>query len=301
MPSQPAVKALLITNPNSRQGAVDELQEGVNRLHDAGFDVEQVQSNSPSESRQAVESRSQKIDLVILAGGDGTISSMAETLLRCKLAFAVLPMGTANDLARSLGVAGSLDEAFNAIISNHRQRIDIGAVDGHYFFNTAQIGLGVKVAEELTDDVKKRWGVFSYLKALFAALARSGRFTVRVNVDGRSYRMKSMHLAVGNGRFYGGGNIICEDAYIDDGLLSLYSLKPQKAWKLLFLAPLLRMGSQQRARRIFTATGRQIDIRTTHPMAIYADGEPISQTPARFEVHPAALEAIMTPQPHPPS
>jgi len=188
-----------------------------------------------------------------------------------------------------------MDDAFSAIIANHRQRIELGTVDGHYFFNAAQIGLGVKVAEKLTDDVKKRWGVFSYLKALFAALTRSNQFTVSIRVDGRSYRMKSMHLAVGNGRYYGGGNVIGEDACINDGQLSLYSLKPQRVWKLLLLAPLLRTGGQRRARRIFTATGRQVEIVTKHRMAIYADGEPVSRTPARFEIHPATLEAIIAP------
>ena len=153
----------------------------------------------------------------------------------------------------------------------------------------------MKVTEELTDEVKKRWGVFSYLKALFAALARSDRFSVNVKVDGHSHWMKSMHLAVGNGRFYGGGNVICEDAYVDDGQLSVYSLKPQKVWELLLLAPLLRTGSQQRNRRIFTARGREIEVWTRRPMAIYADGEPVSDTPARFRICPAALEAIMAP------
>ncbi len=277
MPPQPSVKALLIVNPHSRQGAEATLQEGMKRLREAGIEVEQLESTSPDESRKSVKSRSQEINLVILAGGDGTISSMAETLLNCKLAFAVLPMGTANDLARSLGVAGSVDEAFNAIIANHRQRIDLGCLDGHYFFNAAQIGLGVKVAEELTDDVKKRWGVFSYLRALFAALARSGRFGVVIKVDG--------------------GNVISRDAYINDGLLSIYSLKPQKVWKLLLLAPLLRTGSQRRNRRIFTARGREIEVWTRRPMAIYADGEPVSHTPARFKICPAALEAITAPAP----
>ncbi len=297
MPPQPSVKALLIVNPNSRQGAEAELQEGVKRLRDAGIEVEQLASSSPSESHKALESRRHQVDLVIVGGGDGTISAMAETLLNCKLAFAVLPLGTANDLARSLGVANSVEEAFSAIIANHRQRIDLGCLDGHYFFNAAQIGLGVKVTEELTAEVKKRWGVFSYLKAVFAALARSDRFTVSIKVDGHGYRMKSMHLAVGNGRFYGGGNVICEDAYINDGLLSLYSLKPQKVWKLLLLAPLLRAGSQQRNRRIFTARGHKIEVWTKRPKAIHADGEPVSHTPARFEICPAALEAVMAPPP----
>lgn len=287
------MKALLIINPNSRQGAEASLEEGVGRLREAGIAVEELTCASADESRKAVEDRQRDIDLVILGGGDGTISSMAETLLDSKLTLAVLPLGTANDLARSLGVADSLEDAFDAIIANHCQRIDLGSLDGHYFFNAAHIGLGVQVTEELTDDIKKRWGVFSYLKALFAALARSDRFGVVVKVDDHSYRMKSMHLAVGNGRYYGGGNVICEDAYINDGLLSVYSLKPQKIWKLLLLAPLLRTGSQQRDRRIFTARGREIEVWTRRPMAIHADGEPVSHTPARFKIHPGAVKVIV--------
>lgn len=72
MPPQPSVKALLIVNPNSRQGAEEKLQEGMERLREAGIEVEQLDSGSPSESHQALQSRSQEIDLVILAGGDKT-------------------------------------------------------------------------------------------------------------------------------------------------------------------------------------------------------------------------------------
>jgi diacylglycerol kinase (ATP) len=290
---QSSTKALLIINPNSRQGAETSLEEGIERLRDTGIEVEVVTSQSPGESRKAIQDRRTEVDLVILGGGDGTISSMAETLMECKLTLAVLPLGTANDLARTLGVADSLEDAFSAIIANHRQRIDLGQLNGHYFFNVAHIGLGVKVTEELTDEIKKRWGVFSYLKALFAALAQSDQFAVKMTVDGRSQRMRSIHLAVGNGRFYGGGNVIHKDARIDNGQLSVYSLKPQKLWRLLLLAPLLRSGSHHWHRRIFTATGREIEVRTKRPMAIHADGEPVCSTPARFEILPKAVETIV--------
>lgn len=295
MAPQTSVRALLLLNPNSRQGTEARLQVGVQRLREAGIEVEQLESISPEASRRAVEDRCREIDLVILGGGDGTISAMAATLVNCQLAFAVLPLGTANDLARSLGVADSLGQAFDAIIANHRRRIDLGCLNGHYFFNAAQIGLGPKVTEELTDEVKKRWGVLGYLKALFAALSRSDRFRADITVDGRHHRVNSMHLAVGNGRFYGGGNVISQDAYIDDGLLSLYSLQPQTLWTLLLLAPLLRTGSQQQHRRIFTAQGGVIDINTRRRMAVHADGEPSSHTPARIQICPGALVAIMGP------
>lgn len=295
MAPQPSSKALFIINPGSRQGLDAELEEGLGRLFKAGIKVEQWVSTSPSASCDAVESRKNDIDLVIIGGGDGTINSMAKTLYDCQLTLAILPLGTANDLARSLGVATSLEDAFSAIINNHRERIDLGCLNNHFFFNAAHIGLGVKVTNELSHETKQHWGVFGYLKALFTALARPDQFTVQLTMNGLSQRMRSMHLAVGNGRYYGGGNIVSEDAYINDGQLSLYSLQPQPFWKLLLLAPVLRGGRQRRDQRVFTATAREIKVRTHRKMAIHADGEPISHTPAYFKTYPAALEAIIAP------
>lgn len=293
MAPQPSSKALLIINPGSRLGSEAALDEGLDRLLIAGIQVEQLVSTSPAESCDAVNNCRNKIDLVIIGGGDGTISSMAKILYECQLPMAILPLGTANDLARSLGVATSLEDAFSAIINNQRQRIDLGCVNGHFFFNVAHMGLGVKVTEELSYEIKQQWGVFGYLKALFTALAHPDQFTGKVTMNGRSRRIRSMHLAVGNGRYYGGGNIVSEETYINDGHLSLYSLKPQSFWRLLLLAPFLRGGRQQGKQRVFTASAREINIRTHHKMAIHADGEPISHTPACFESYPAALEAII--------
>lgn len=293
MSSSQTVRALLIVNPKSRQGAEAALDDGIERLHQAGFDVEKLVSQSPEESRQAVLDRCAELDLVIMGGGDGTISSMAQVLCECKLALAVLPLGTANDLARSLSLPETLEEVFEVIAANHRRRIDLGIVNGRYFFNVANLGLGVTVSEELTDQVKKQWGVFSYLKAFFAALARIRQFKIRLTVDGEHKRLRSIHMAVGNGHYYGGGNVLRDCNEIDDGLLSLYSLRPQKVWELLTLAPLLREGQYDLDKRVFTAQGRDIRIETRPSgMAIHADGEPVTRTPAHFQVLPGALEVV---------
>jgi YegS/Rv2252/BmrU family lipid kinase len=286
--------ALLIINPNARQGAQAELDEGLERLAQAGITVERVASQSPEQSCQAVRERQNEVDLVIMGGGDGTISSMAATLYECELPLAVLPLGTANDLARSLGLTGELEQAFDTIIAGRRRRIDLGLVNNHYFFNVAHLGLGVKVTQELTDEVKKQWGVLSYLKAFFAALARVKQFKAHLVADGVRYRQRSIQMAVGNGRYYGGGNVIDEATRIDDGKLSLYSLRPQTVWELLTLAPLLRDGRQRYNKRVFHIQAEHIEITTgAKPMAIHADGEPVTQTPATFTVLPQALEVIV--------
>lgn len=290
-------QALLIINPKARQCAGAQLDEGIAQLEQAGIAVERLVSNSPEESRQAVQERKDQLDLVIVGGGDGTISSMAGTMHDSGLLLAILPLGTANDLARSLGLSGQLEEAFDVIVSGVRQSIDLGMVNDHYFFNVAHLGLGVQVTEELTDEVKKHWGIFSYLKAFFAALLRIKQFKVTITADEVPHRQRSIQIAVGNGRYYGGGNVIDENKRIDDGKLSLYSLRPQTVWELLTLAPLLRDGRQRYNERVFDLQAESIKIATGRKvMAIHADGEPVTNTPAHFKVLPDALE-ILAPKP----
>lgn len=288
--------ALLIVNPNSRSGSDADMQEGIALLEAAGILLINTTSNSAEQTRRLIVEHCRTIDLVILGGGDGTISSAAPALYQHQLPFAILPLGTANDLARSLGMSGDLLEAFQLIVKNHRSRMNLGVVNGHYFFNAANIGLGVRVTHELTPEIKKQWGVFSYLAAVFAALKKNRKFRATIRVDGKTYKVSSIQLAVGNGRYYGGGNVIDEYSTIDDGKLCLYSVPPLTLWELLTLAPLLRNGKQRLTDKIFTASGQRIEINTSRLREIHADGEPVSITPALFEVIPEALEVIR-PQP----
>lgn len=285
-------RALLLVNPASRRGGEEDLQEGLDLLASAGVEVIQHKPNDAAHMNQLIRAHRDQVDFYILGGGDGTISSAAAALHDCGKPFAVLPLGTANDLARSIGLPEQLTDVFRVIVANRRRRIDLGVVNGRYFFNVAHIGLGVHITYELTPEIKKRLGVFSYLRAFFRALSRKKTFHVHLQVDGQSYRQKTIHLAIGNGRFYGGGNVVDERASIDSGELYLYSLKPQSVWELLTLAPLLRGGKQHLVKRTFTAIGRRIQVNTTRPREIHADGEPAGFTPATFEVLADALEVF---------
>jgi diacylglycerol kinase (ATP) len=285
-------KALLLVNPASRRGGEENLQEGLDLLAEAGIEVAQHKPKDTAHMNQLIREHCDQVDFYIIGGGDGTISAAAPALYDCGKPFAVLPLGTANDLARSIGLPEQLTEVFRVIVENRRRRIDLGVVNGRYFFNVAHIGLGVRITYELTPEIKKRLGVFSYLRAFFRAVSRKKTFHVNLQVDGQSYRQKTIHLAIGNGRFYGGGNVVDERASIDSGELYLYSLKPQSVLELLTLAPLLRGGKQHLVKRTFTAIGRRIEVTTRRPREIHADGEPAGFTPAIFEVLPDALEVF---------
>jgi diacylglycerol kinase (ATP) len=284
--------ALLLINPNSRQGSAADLETGIQKLHEAGITVETVLSTDPAQTEKEISARHKNIDFVIVGGGDGTISSTAQSLYRHRLPFAILPLGTANDLARSLGIPGNLDEAFALILGNNLRWIDLGAVNDHYFFNACHIGLGVSITHELTPELKKKWGVLSYCKAFINALADSGEFAVELTVDDVRHRMRALEITVGNGRYYGGGNIVDEKSSIDDGVLRLSCIYPKTVWELLAISPLIRKGKQDKAERTFCISGRHIEVKTPVRMEVHADGEPATQTPAHFKVIAKALQVF---------
>jgi YegS/Rv2252/BmrU family lipid kinase len=282
----------LVVNPHSRAADDTDLDQGIAGVESSGVRLQRFHSTGPEQTRREISARAATLDLVVLAGGDGTLHAALETLRRHELALGVLPLGTANDLARSLGIPAALDEAFAILRGGHRKRIDLGRVNGRPFLNAVNIGLGVTLNKVLTEESKQRLGVLSYLRALFASLSRSRSFRARVEVDGKEYSLRSMQMAIGNGRFYGGGNVINDSARIDDGLLHLYSIEPQRLWQLLLLAPLWRSGKHRLAQSTFCISGRHIVVRTSRSLEVYADGEQVTCTPAEIEVMPAELEVV---------
>ncbi|WP_238582435.1 lipid kinase [Cellvibrio sp. OA-2007] len=286
------ITALLILNNSSRNGGDADIQQGLSLLENANITLIRKSPSSAEECRKIIAEHANQVQLVILGGGDGTISSAAETLYQHKLPLAILPLGTANDLARSLEIPTNLTEAFQTILDNRRSKIDLGVLNGHYFLNAAHIGLGVKVSHELTPNIKKKLGIFSYLHAVFAAFKNNKSFRVNITIDGKTQVLRSIQLTVGNGRYYGGGNIVDERSAINDGLLRVYSIPPTRFWDLLSHAFLLRNGKQREIENIFTASGKRIEINTKRPKEIHADGEGVCNTPALFEIIPQALEVI---------
>lgn len=292
-----AKKALLIVNPNSRDGAVEDLNAGVQRLRENGMEVNFVTSCSAEESRAVIDEHGKSIQLVILGGGDGTISAVLEVVLKHNLALGVLPLGTANDFARTLRIPESLQDAFDLLILNQRRKIDVGEVNGHLFLNAAHMGLGVMVTKELDSERKRRWGVFSYLNALRRAFLKRDRFTISVEIDGQHMELRSVQVAVGNGRYYGGGNVLDERASIRGGWLHFYSIRPLRTLEFLSLAPQLRSGRSRDHKRIYRSWGHEIVVHCkSRALEIHADGEAVSHTPARFRVKAGLLEVIAPPE-----
>lgn len=288
-----------MVNPQSRNGQSEALDEAIEVLKDSGIEVEVCVSEGASHMASAIADYRQEDGVVLVAGGDGTISSALESIYKSQHTLAILPMGTANDLARSLGVPQDIVEAARVIVENKRERINLAMVNNQYFVNVAHIGLGVDVTHELTPETKKHLGVFAYFGAFISAVKRKKHFRVEIQADDWECSVRAIHLAVGNGRYYGGGNIVDDESTLVDGQLNLFCLKTQRWWQLLMLGTNLRSGNLRSAERVICKTAKKIRIKTSKPMQLEADGEFKTDTPAEFEVIPQAIEVIAGAMPLP--
>ena len=283
-----ARRALLIVNERSRSGG-ERGEEAEAALGTAGFAVTRGHTASREDVSRRIREMRDAIDLVVVGGGDGTINAAGPGILATGLPLGVLPLGTANDLARTLGLPLELEGAVAAIAAGRTRRIDLGEVNGHPYFNVASLGFGVDLTHALTGDAKRRWGPLGYAVAGLRVLRRLRPFHVDIEIAGQRHASRTVHLAVGNGRHYGGGMTVSRDAAIDDGRLDVYSLEVGSVWALLQLLPALRSGRTRDWTEIRTLVGEEIRVTAHRERSVNADGEIVTRTPATFRVLPDAV------------
>jgi diacylglycerol kinase (ATP) len=287
-----ATRALLIVNRQSRTGSAD-LSVTIGLLEQHGMSVLERQFDRAEEIAEAIRGECGNVDLVIVAGGDGTMNAAADTLVECGLPLGILPTGTGNDLARTLGISTTLAEAAAVITGGRRHAIDLGRANGKHFFNVASLGLSAELTRHHTVERKRRLRLFAYVLSVRDAYRQTRPFRARIRCDGRERRIRTIQISVGNGRHYGGGMTIAEHAAIDDGWLDVYCLPPSSFWRLLILFPALRRGRLRRQQAVLVTRGRKIEVITRRAMPVNTDGEITTRTPARFEVVPRALSVLV--------
>ena len=263
-------------------------------LQRIGVDAVYRDCGTPEGMSPLIAAQATGVDLVIIGGGDGTLNAAAKGVMAAKRPMAILPTGTANDLARTLGIPTDVESAVAMIADAAVKAIDVGSVNDRLFFNVASIGLSAELAQELTRDVKRRFGKLGYGLTAIKVLLRASPF--RADITGSApgvRRVSTLQVAVGNGRFYGGGNVVQKTARIDDGRLDLYSLEFLQAWRLVLMLRSFRQGDQGAWKEVRTMQGKEFEIRTRRPRPVNADGEIVTQTPARFRIHPAAIKILV--------
>jgi YegS/Rv2252/BmrU family lipid kinase len=281
-------RALLIVNTKSRSGE-SQCEMAVERLKSHGIEPVHVECKRREDLSPIIVRYAKDVDCAVVGGGDGTLNAAAFGVIEAGLPLGILPLGTANDLARTLEIPPDLDAAAQIIADGRTRKIDLGIVNGEPFFNVASLGLSAELAQQLTRDIKRRYGRLGYAIVAMKVLAQARPFSATIHSETESVRVKTLQIAVGNGRFYGGGNAVEQDAAIDDQHLDLYSLELQQAWKLALMARSFRHGRHGAWREVRAVRAQEFDIRTRKPKPINADGEIVTQTPAHFSIRPASV------------
>jgi YegS/Rv2252/BmrU family lipid kinase len=286
-------RALLLVNRKASRACM-ELGPALAALRQGGIELIEPHGNAKTKFSDLIQAHRGKIDLIVIGGGDGTLNAAADALAEAKTPLGILPLGTANDLARTLDIPTDLAAAVEVIRAGKRRDIDLGWVNGKHFFNVASLGLSTAITQRLSRQTKSRWGVFAYFLAAAKVLMRARPFTVEISGDDGTKLARSVQITVGNGRHFGGGMTVDEEARIDDGVLHLYSLEIERWWQLLPIIPSLRKGTLAGTPHVRTMRGRQFTVRPLYVQrSVNTDGEITSRTPCEFRLIPRALSVLV--------
>lgn len=292
-----ARSAAVVINAGSRRGAAHDL--AVDAMRRSGVPISAVHHVLSGGELAATLDRvlAEGHDLVVVGGGDGTVSCAAGRVAGTDVVLGVLPLGTANDFARTLEIPGNLAEACAAVADGKVVDIDLGRANGEPFLNVASVGLSVAVTEALSPRLKRYLGPLAYGVATLRSYARHKPFRARLEFpDGDHEPLELENLlqvAVGNGRHYGGGNTVSPTAGIDDDTLDIYAILAGPLWEHVSIARFLKDGRFIEHDRVYHLTTRSVRLVTEHPLPVNLDGEIATTTPTDFTVQRNAVHVVV--------
>lgn len=287
--------AALIVNTHSRFG-VALLRRAEAGLVQRGVRVAEAYAiHHPSVLREAIHALiSRDYRLIAVAGGDGTVTSIAGEFAYRDVALGLIPSGTGNSFARTMGIPTSLDGALDVIATGKVATIDLGKVGEWYFANVSTVGISV-IASQLTPRVLKRFiGPAAYVLAGACKLFFIGHrpFTCQIEVDGKAQTILTHELVIANGRYFG-DSLVTPDASVTNQRLVLCAMTPLNRFHFAGLWYCLLRERKATLPGIELTTGRQITITTDPVQSLSLDGETIGSTPAQFSIAPKALHVLV--------
>lgn len=272
------MRVRLVVNPRSRRGPLfaGAVRDGMRRR---GVEI--------AES-QGVDG----IDAIVVAGGDGTLVGELPRAIALGIPIGIVPLGTFNELARTLGIPLDVEGACDVIAAGNTRRIDAARVNGTYYLTEASIGISSRLARRQRPEEKQRFGLLAIVASALTAVRFARSFHAEISYDGTKERVRAVQLTVANSQRFG-GFITVEDAAIDDGELDLYAVEVHSVGQLLAVAGAIVSGNRRSAQGLRTYRAKQFDVWTRRPHHISADGEPAGKTPARFELLAGAVRVLV--------
>lgn len=284
-----------IVNPNAGQGRTGRIwQRLLNELNRRQIQFSVVETSAPGEAtdltRDIVEAGHKNI---VGVGGDGTLHEIAGGL-GPDTALGVIPAGTGNDFSLSLGIPADPMAALDVLLAAKPQKIDRPTINGRPFLNMSGVGFDATVAKRVREKPPRGSGSLPYVVMALRVLAKYKNPTLVIELDGKRIEEKAFLVAIGNGAYCAGGMHICPRANLQDGQFDVCIAKDLT--KVEAIVNLLRIfkGKHINHPKVSYVQARHVRI-SGHQVPLYADGEPLGDTPVEISLEPQALTVLAPP------
>lgn len=291
-------KPLTLLILNGKGTGNEDLRAAVNTLRDEGFNLAvRVTWEKGDGDRYVQEAVDLQAETVVAGGGDGTINEIATALAAIdadqRPALGILPLGTANDFATSVGIPPEMEPALRLAVLGKASAIDLARVNGdRYFINMATGGFGTRITTETPEKLKSALGGVSYFIHGLMRVDALKPDSCEISGPDFNWQGDALVIGIGNGRQAGGGQKLCPEALINDGQLNLSIVTAQELLPTL-LHSLTRNDENP---NIVAARLQSLTIRSPHEMTFNLDGEPLTGSEFEIEVMPGALSCRLPPQ-----
>jgi diacylglycerol kinase (ATP) len=294
------VKPYVIVNPVP--GSVGDIQprlEQLRRLNAKEVCITRYVGEAETLARAAIRGGS---DYVIATGGDGTLNEVINGIATSRRArqvcLGVVPLGTANDFARSIGLTGDVDANIDTLRAQKTTVIDLVRMTSgrrRYFVNVSAGGFSGVVDEKLTPEIKAAWGPLAYLRTAAAALPELQAYRTTLTFDDKEEPVIDLcNVVVANGQFAGGGLPVAPQANLSDGFLDVVLVPKRPAGEMALLAAAMLLGKHISSDAVPFRRARKISVRSRPGMWFNADGELVGNQPAAFQIIPQALDFVVS-------
>ncbi|MEA2095326.1 MAG: diacylglycerol kinase family protein [Candidatus Cloacimonadota bacterium] len=296
----PDKKWFFIVNSTAGRGKtgkkINKLVTSVNE-HELDYEIELTKA--PQHATQlAQEAIGNGFHNIISVGGDGTLNEVVNGIMLSgkseEVNVGVIPEGGGNDFAMSFELSSNIDKAIDILQKFNIRKIDVGKIEDRYFVNALGIGFDARAAQ-ISNRIKYLNGLPRYLLAVLRALAALKPFNAEVKLDNYTYNSPFLLIAIGNGKYTGGGFLLTPEAIVDDGFLDICFIKTITRRRLLSLLPSAIKGQHLKEPEVDLKQSRTIEVTTKTPLPFYTDGElPKLKNPLHFkiELFPKKLNLI---------
>lgn len=295
------MKTVIILNPASGRGRGARMRNLIESALPGAQIIETTRRGAATElARGAVQNGAQ---LVVAAGGDGTLGEALNGVFGTGAKLGVLPLGTGNDFARCIGIGTKLEHALAVLKAGKPRAVDVGKIEiggeNRFFLNVAGAGFDSRVAQRINEHrpriLSRLGGTSAYLVACLAEMRRFPLADFRLELNGKVVESRAVLCAIANARSYGGGMIVAPSADLSDGLFEICLIKSLSRGAFLRAFPGVFRGKHIHHPRVEMFKTAKIRLECEPPLPVLVDGEILGMTPASFEIVLRAVE-IMAPR-----